>query len=383
MLARSAATRCLDPYRAGLELAEGVRAIEPEIIFLFSSIHYEGNPELPAGLFDALGHAPVVIGATGDGFYETDATAEIGASALGLNSAGKVRWHLAAADGAAQDIAGACERCAAALHAAAGAQPLSLCLVFADLHADAAALADSLARTIEAPTVGGLAGDDYRLQRGFVYANREVLRDGLAMLAVTGDLRFAIHLAGDFTPVGLPGVVTEAVGTRLLRIDDKPAAEFITRQHGKPLSAADLGISAFLLAQREAPGLSQARTIRQVNPADGSVTLFGAVQPEQRIRFCRVSPETIGRDVRKIGAVLCQEKECPAALLVISCAGRKRILGDEHIEDEVAVARLSCEHKLPLAGFPSFGEIAPACAAASDARAHFHNMTYILLVFET
>lgn len=164
MRARSAATRQLDPYRAGLELGEGLREVQPEAVFLFSSIHYDGSAELLEGLYDALDGEPVVIGATGDGFYETSAVAEIGASALGLNSAGRVRWHLASAtspsrdDAPARSDASAVDRCASDLAAAAGNEPLSLCVLFADFHTDAAKLVDRLDERIPAPSARATAG---------------------------------------------------------------------------------------------------------------------------------------------------------------------------------------------------------------------------------
>ncbi len=383
MRARSVATRQLDPYRAGLQLGEGLADLAPEVVFLFSSIHYQGSPELLEGLHDALGRAPVVVGATGDGFYESVTLAEIGACALGLNSAGRVRWHLATATGVAADVEGALARSIDALHAAAGAEPLSLCVLFADFRADAAKLVDVLQARVGAPAIGGLAGDEYRMQRCFVYAGREALSDGLAVLGATGDLRFAIHVAGDLVPIGRPGVVTGAEGTRLLGVDGLSAMDFIARQAGKPLSMADLGIAAFRLTSGDDASLCCLRTIREIDAAGGSVTLFGAVQHGQSIQFCQASPEVIVRDVREISARLSRQSGQPAAGLVISCAGRKHVLGGREDDHEVGAVREGYGKIFPLAGFPSFGEIGPRRTADGYTRTLFHNMTYILLVFET
>ncbi|MDY0110740.1 MAG: FIST C-terminal domain-containing protein [Candidatus Krumholzibacteria bacterium] len=382
MRAKSVATCRLDAYRAGLELGEGLRELAPEVVFLFSSIHYEGNPELLEGLHDGLENEPVVIGATGDGFYESETVAEIGASALGLNSGGRVQWHFGAAAGVAADLNGALDRCLTDLTAATGGVPLSLCIVFTDFHADATALVDGLAKRVDAPTIGGLAGDEYRMERCFVYAGRKVLADGLVILGATGDLRFAIHVAGDLRPVGLPGVVTAAAGTRLETIDGIPAMAFITAQIGKPLSMADIGISAFQLTGSEDPNLYTLRTIRHIEGNDGSVTLFGSVRQGQHIQFCHASPDVIVQGVRAVSAQLGRESGEPAAGLVVSCAGRKQVLGRD-LDHEVGAIQEGYGRVLPLAGFPSFGEIGPRRNATGYTRTLSHNMTYILLVFDT
>jgi len=383
MRAKSVATRQLDPYRAGLELGEGLRDLAPEVVCLFSAIHYGGAPELLEGLHDALPRAPLVIGATGDGFYEAGTVADVGASALGLHSDGRVRWHLATATGVAGDADQALDRCLAELTAAAGGEPLALCLLFADFRADAARLVDVIGQRVGAPTVGGLAGDEYRMERCFVYANRETLTDGLALLGATGDLRFAIHVGGDLTPIGRAGVVSDATGTRVDRIDGRAAMDFIAEQAGKPLSPADIGVAAFRIGDPGGSGQHCLRTIRKIDGYDGSVTLFGAVQPGQPIRFCQASPEVIVSEAYEVGARLRDEAFDPAAGVVISCAGRKFVLGNRDDDHEVGAVRAGCGREFPLVGFPSFGEIGPRRTAEGYTRPLFHNMTYILLVFGT
>jgi hypothetical protein len=381
MRAKSLATRHLDPYRAGLELGEGLAELAPEVVFLFSSIHYGGSRELLEGLFDALPDPPVLIGATGDGIYEASEVSDIGASVLGISTDGRVSWHVTSAGGVTADTEGTLERCADDLAAATGSQPLSLCVLLSDFRADAAKLVTTLGRRIAAPTVGGLAGDEYRMERCFVYAGREVLKDSVAMLGAVGDLSFEIHVAGELAPVGRPGVVSQAEGTRVLAIDDLDAQAFITRQVGKALSQADIGVAAMQVQSVREPDQRCLRTIRQVDAADGSVTLFGAVKPGEQVQLCYASPEGIVRDARAIGARLQDSGFVPAAGLVISCAGRKHVLGYREDDHEVGAVREGCGRTFPLAGFPSFGEIGPRRTPTGYTNVLFHNMTYILLVF--
>lgn len=380
MRAKSLATRHLDPYRAGLELGDGLASLAPEVVFLFSSIHYEGSRELLDGLHDALPRPAVVLGATGDGIYETSTVADIGASALGLDSGGRVRWHLATADGIAADTTGAVERCVDRLEAVAGTRAFALCVQVADFRADAAMLVRTLGRRIAAPTVGGLAGDEYRMERCFVFAGREVLEDAVVLLGAEGDLEFEIHVGGEPTPVGRPGVVTGADATRVLAIDGLDPQAFIIRETGKPLSQADVGVVALQIESVSDPDQRCLRTIRRVD-ADGGLTLFGAVPEGRQVQLCHASPAGVVQDAQQIGARLKETGFAPAAGLVISCAGRKHVLGYREDDHEIGALRSAAGRSFPLAGFPSFGEIGPRRTAAGYSRILFHNMTYILLVF--
>ena len=49
----SAQTRHPDPYRAGLALGEALAECAPEVVFLFSSIHYGQDADLLEGIQDA------------------------------------------------------------------------------------------------------------------------------------------------------------------------------------------------------------------------------------------------------------------------------------------------------------------------------------------
>ena len=65
-----------DPYRAGIEIASELEELNPEVIFVFSSIHYvKDNSELLDGIYDSIENKNlIVIGNSGDGIYESGAT---------------------------------------------------------------------------------------------------------------------------------------------------------------------------------------------------------------------------------------------------------------------------------------------------------------------
>ena len=68
----------------------------------------------------------------------------------------------------------------------------------------------------------------------------------------------------------------------------------------------------------------------------------------------------------------------PAAAIVISCAGRKWLLDDSGTK-ELETFFGAVGEKLPLVGFPSFGEIAPfRRPEGSYTPTCFHNVTFVV-----
>ena len=68
----------------------------------------------------------------------------------------------------------------------------------------------------------------------------------------------------------------------------------------------------------------------------------------------------------------------PTAALIISCAGRKWILGNR-TKEEVERILPSLPPSLPLIGLPAFGEIAPHRQnSGAYSGTYFHNVTYII-----
>jgi hypothetical protein len=380
MHAKSVHTICLDPYRAGAELAGGLAEIEPEVVFLFPTIHYEGSPELSGAIYDVLGPDVLLIGATGAGFFERDRVAIAGASALGISSGGALRWALCSAEHIGGETTRATEHCLDQLRARLGQEPALIFLV-ADFHLDATGIVDALRRKAAAPVVGGYAGDDhYLIERCFTYANREVLRDGLVLLGVVGDLSYAIRVAQPLRPVGEVGTITDGFETTICAIDGMPAMAFVERAIGMPVLSADQGTIAFDVHNPDEPGLPHLRSMLPLsNAGNGGVQLFGRIGEGQQVQVCHAQPDDLVRQVQELGSSLAELTFSPHAGLIVSCSGRKEVLG-RRIEHEVRAIAESGPPGLALAGFFSFGEFGPTGLEGERSRPQFHNMAYVLLL---
>lgn len=407
MRSKSASTTLADPYRAGLTLGTTLAEIAPEVVFLFCTMHYPQRDELVAGLYDGLGDDGVVlIGASGDGFLERSQVADIGACALALSSNGRVRWHLAHAGNALLQPQQALRSALAQLHSAMQGRDPAFYFLLSDFNLDASELEIVLRDEVRVPLIGGMAADDNsQMQHCCLFANHDIVPDALVLLACDGPLEFQVHIGNSIATVGSPGRVESAHGKTVQRIDGMTAAGFVERATGKPFMRSDQGSVSMTILHDSHPFEKKLRAVVQnSNELDGALKLHGGVQAGDMVQVCLASPAQLQQEVRHIVTQARASGFQAQAALIISCAGRKALLGGQ-IQFEVQAVSDAFGAELPIAGFPSFGEIGPLLLDADPAPADlppssepslatvpgapprrytrnlFHNMTYMLLLF--
>lgn len=380
MRALSASTSVFDPYRAGVALGEALAPIAPEVVVLFSSTRYS-VAEVLEGVYDGLERDEViVVGNSGNGVYSTAGALDHGAAALGLNSDGQVRWALEHLEGLNSDLDAKFEQLMARL-SSGGAHP-DFGLLVSDFRVDAGQIETLLGRWAPFPVVGGLATDNRQRSDCFLYVGRQVISDGLFVLAAYGDLRYSIGLGNSPQTIGHAGVVEQAQGTQLFRVDGVSATDFIARETGKPVLQSDQGILSLLVRDPQAPAEKRLRTIVRDSPLHpGSLGLFGAIAEGHTLQLCVNRPDDMVREVRALVEAASACARPIAAALVISCSGRKFVLGPQ-LGNEVSALTQVFASDLPLAGFLSAGEIGPQRSELAYTRNLFHNMTYVLLLIE-
>ena len=379
MRALSASTVITDSYRAGVALGESLAELEPEVVFLFSSIHY-AVPDLLDGLHDGLERdSVIVVGNTGDGCFGTDGVSDFGAAALALTAQGRVSWRIEQIDGLQDEVESKLERLIERL-SDEGKEPCWAYLV-SDFRVDSIRIETMLRDRSRFPIVGGLAMDDRHGTNCFLYANRKVIDDPLVVLAAYGDLDFSIVLGNSQRPVGRPGSIEAATLNQIHRIDGISASDFFERETGKPVLQTDRGILSVRITSAENPGEERLRSIMYKAPVNsGSLSFFGGVTAGDSVQVCQASQDVMISELHTIAEALRDTRRTPAGVLVISCTGRKTFLG-ALIENEVTALRDVFSPKLPLAGFASRGEIAPRRTGGTYTNNLFHNMTYVAVVF--
>lgn len=379
MKSLSVSTQIGNAYKAGLALGNRLSEVSPDVVFLFSSIHYEMPQGLLKGLQEILGDAVAIIGCSGDGFYNNIGADDIGASAMGINFEGQVTHKLVTASGLAHSTQDTTREIVKAFKT--GEQP-QLIFLLADFRSDASEIEKVIEQEMDVPVVGGLAGDDYQMLSCFLYGGDQVVTDSIVALGLYGDLDFDIYVGNNIEPVGKEGTITAADGVNITSIDDSPVMDFIQQETGKPALVSDKAVTSLMIVDSDNEDIKRLRSIREAEEGGGeNISLFGGVEAGKRVRVCLADTETLKKEVTDIVQTIVQSKKAAQAALIFSCSGRKYFLGDE-IQHEVSALTAGVCEQLQVTGFPTFGEIAPLRSPQGGySKSLFHNMTYVLVLF--
>ena len=208
---------------------------------------------------------------------------------------------------------------------------------------------------------GGLAGDGIRFEETFVGLNGIPQSGNIVAIGFYGEkLKLSHGSLGGWESFGLEREVTKAKSNVLFEIDHKNALDLYKNYLGK--YADELPSSALLfplsltLSQNQEPIV---RTILSINEKNQSMTFAGDVPVGSKVRFMKANFD------RLIDAASEAASNClaiggtsPKLALLISCVGRKIILGNR-IDEEVEAVSEIFGNKTALTGFYSYGEISP------------------------
>jgi len=376
MQALSAMTRAADPYRAGLELGEALCGISPEAVVLTTTIDYGHSTDILDGLRDGTAvENLIIVGNSSDGCYGSEGVGIHGASAIGLNSGGTVTWRTFQSRGVSTDPESATR---SVLNQAIADEQPSLVYLVSDFRTDATRIEDVLRDYTQMPIIGGLAADDDRLKESVLYAEGEVITDGVVALAAYGPLSVWTRVANDMTPVGPWGRVDDAEGTVVRAIDGMGSTAFVEHALGKPVLRSDRAVISLRLENPDQPGTYRLRSVvPDFAGPEEHVGLFGGVHTGDYVQVCVPEAGHLLAGIERLANRACDEGIQPAAALMVSCAGRKWFLGQE-VQKEVASLNNVFAAHLPIGGFASFGEIAPQSQDGIRYDNRFHNMSLVL-----
>ncbi|WP_245985922.1 FIST signal transduction protein [Azospirillum thermophilum] len=273
-----------------------------------------------------------------------------------------------------------------ALSAPHPAGPLAGVLLFGrGVDINGSALIEGLTGRIPAgvPVSGGLAGDGGAFKRTLVLGPSGLSDRAAVAVGLYGEaLRFRHGSFGGWEPFGPARKVTRATGNILLELDGEPALNIYKRYLGdyaKDLPASGL-LFPFELLNENHSAIGLIRTILGIDEEAGSLILAGTVEEGFYLRLMHASTDSLV-DGAEQAAEACgpqgDGQEGDAVALLVSCVGRKLVMGDRVDEEVEAVAE-----RLPagtvLTGFYSYGEISPMHGLA-DCKLHNQTMTVALL----
>lgn len=209
---------------------------------------------------------------------------------------------------------------------------------------------------------GGLAGDDGAFARTWVLSDDGPSAEHVVGIGLYGEqLCFGQAAYGGWKPFGMARRATRVEGSRLFELDGAPALELYRRylgDHAKDLPASGLLFPFEVLDEQFQPtGL--VRTILGMDTETGSLTLAGDLPHHSMLRLMYASTDALVDGAQTAAEHVHHALPAPAELaLLVSCVGRKLVMG-ERVEEELEAVQGSLGLHTALAGFYSYGEIAP------------------------
>jgi hypothetical protein len=242
------------------------------------------------------------------------------------------------------------------------------------LRVNGSRLAEGLSEVLPAhvSVTGGLAGDGTAFQQTLVGLDANVGPDRVVAVGFCGShLRVGHGCSGGWVPYGEARVVTRCEDNMLLELDGQPALQLYREHLGA--AAATLPGSALRFPLHVTPvdgGATVVRTSHSIDVETGVMEFAGDIPLGARVRFLRATPEDlIGGAVR--AAQQARKSGVPELVLCVNCVARRLVL-EEHAAAEMTRLHDIFSRDTPLAGFYSYGEIAPAEGATG---CQFHNQT--------
>ncbi len=362
-------------------VAEAARACRlalggaPKAVILFASIEYD-----PDGIVSALRHElpeARVIGCSGDGEMSRErglcedsvAMLAFGGDGLSFGSAIAERYDAdsyAATDQAINEALGGRTDC-----------PTAAFIFPTGLHGnvDRALRAFQDRFGPDFPVIGGTAGDHWELKECWSFGGGRWASDAIPVLLVWGPLEFGTGVESGWTRVGMPLTVTRAEGNIVYEIDGKPAVQAFEAQFGTSVeeSIAELPLAVLTETGTEA----YLRAVYSVDPSTGALVMAAELPEGARVSLSNSTRERILAGARtSTSSAIASMSVAPTAVLVISCAARKWLLGHA-VQEEIKQIRSGLEDAgvdVPVVGFYAFGEIGPLGGAS-----RFHNETCLVV----
>lgn len=242
------------------------------------------------------------------------------------------------------------------------------------------ALIDGMALAVGegVPITGGLAGDGTRFQETWVLTDRGASHRALVALGLHGDaLRFNHGSFGGWEAFGTLRKVSRSDGNVLFELDGRPALDIYKEYLGdyvRDLPSSGL-LFPFEMIGQDLNSTGVIRTILGINEADRSLTLAGDIDADGYLRLMHASTDRLVCGAEAAASAARDMAQHPDAGLglLISCVGRKLVMGERVDEEIEAVAAVLGTHTA-LAGFYSYGELSPFAPGAS-CRLHNQTMT--------
>lgn len=231
-----------------------------------------------------------------------------------------------------------------------------------------------------ASITGGLCGDGARFEKTLTSYNENPKQGEVVAIGFYGgDLEVSYANFGGWTPFGPERTITRSEGNVLFEIDGKPALDLYKMYLGD--KANELPKAALLYpltVQQNDESEPLVRTILNIDEAESSMILAGDMPMNAKVQLMMSTVDDIAEGASNAAELAMRDRQSkPELAILVSCVGRKLVL-DQRTEDEIEEVAEIIGDQAKIAGFYSYGEMAPF-AGKNECQLHNQTMTLTLL----
>lgn len=227
------------------------------------------------------------------------------------------------------------------------------------------------------PIFGGLAGDEYYFEKTVVGLNRDASPGKIVAIGFYGDaLHFGFGSEGGWSDFGPEREVTHSDKNVLYKIGDRFALDLYKEYLGKYADELPGSSLYFPLSMKENKDSEPVvRTILSIDEEKKSMTFAGNIPNGSKVRLMKGNiDKLIDASYNAAEEIYSKQIKNPELVLLVSCVGRKIVLGNR-IEEEIEAVKEIFGDKMLVCGFYSYGEISPTL---NKVACELHNQTMTL-----
>lgn len=226
---------------------------------------------------------------------------------------------------------------------------------------------------------GGLAGDGVNFQQTLVGLNAAPASGNVIAIGFYGTaLKVGYGSAGGWQAFGPERRVTASHASQLNALDGQPALDLYKLYLGEQsneLPGAALRFPICLMSEDGQHDL--VRTILSVNEENKTMVFAGDIPEDAKVRLMRCTYDSLVDGAQQAAEAALSNGLQPQLAIGVSCVGRKIVLG-QRVEEEIDAIRDVIGDEVPIAGFYSYGELAPFLEGEAG---QLHNQTMTLTLF--
>ena len=360
----------------GPQALASIQSIEPDLVIVFGAIGWFSNPVFLETLASAFPKAHRV-GCSTAGEITDAGVFDASAVVTGIHFEHSTIREAVTTLSGMDDSQAAGERLATQLKSP---DLRGVLLLGPGVNINGSALLRGMAALLDPslPITGGLAGDGGAFRQTFSLSTSATSDQQLVAIGFCGDhFRMAHGSFGGWQPFGPARKVTRCDGNVLYELDGESALavyKWYLGEHAKDLPASGL-LFPFLMASGPDVEKGLIRTILGIDEAAGSLTLAGEIDADGYLKLMHSSSDRLVDGAHRAAEALQQMlgSDAPGLALLVSCVGRRLVMGDRCDEEVEAVAEVLGQNAT-VAGYYSYGEISPT-GPGLDCKLHNQTMT--------